>query len=1190
MFRLLVVAALTVIVSSCNQQKPIFQKVSSSQSGINFNNAIKETDSVNVLDFENVYNGGGVGVGDFNNDGLQDLYFAGNQVSNKLYLNKGEFKFNDVTQAAGVLGKNRWAKGVSIVDINNDGLEDIYISASIKKNGVDRRNVLYINRGSNEQGIPKFEDQAAEYGLSDTTFSTMASFFDSDNDGDLDCYIVVNDIVDGDFPNRFRPRMLNGEHPSTGRLYKNDWDPVKKHGYFTDVSKQAGMLIEGYGHNASISDINRDGWKDIYVTNDYLSNNILYVNNKNGTFTDKVTTYFKHTSANAMGSDIIDINNDGLSDVIELDMSPQDNFRKKMMTNGNIYQTYQNTEYFKYQYQYVRNMFQINRGPRLLQQDSIGDPIFSDISFMAGVAETDWSWSPVVTDFNNDGFRDLVVTNGFPKDVTDHDFIAFRNDAYSLSSKKEILSQIPEVKIPNYAFLNNGNLTFKNVSADWGLTDASFSNGAAYADLDNDGAMDLITNNINDEAFIYRNTSRDNSPEENHYLQVKLIGSQNNINAIGSWIEIFYDKGKMQSYENIPYRGYLSTNQNVAHFGLGNTNTIDSIVVSWTTGTKQVIKGVKVDQILKVDVKNSKLFASAAYPKFASKNLFTEVTSALNINYIQQENDFIDFNVQKLLPHKFSEYGPALAVGDVNGDGLDDFISGGAFSFSPQVFSQNTDGTFKQTSLIPDADIFNKRWEDLGILLFDADADGDLDLYTASGSYENERNTNVYQDKLFVNDGKGKFLLDSSALPQNFTSKFCVRAIDFDKDSDLDLFVSARVDPWNYPKPVSSRILRNESKNGKIKFTDATSLVAKDLQNIGLVCDASFTDFDNDGWQDLMLAGEWMPITFLKNTKGIFNSIALKSNIADKLGWWNTIAPGDFDNDGDTDYIVGNLGKNSFYKASEAYPAYITSSDFDKNGNYDAIPSLYLPDRNGDMKEFPAQTRDDMIKQLISTRIKFQNYRSYALATMEDILSPEQRKGAMRLKANCFVSSYIENLGGGKFAMHDLPIEAQVSALNGISVEDYTGDGNLDVVINGNDFGTEVSVGRYDALNGLLLRGNGAGQFTPLSILESGIFIPGNGKALVKVRGIKSKSILIASQNKGAIKAFRFRNNDTLIPLLKDDVSAIIKLRNGKMRKEEIYYGSSFLSQSGRFLNINASVLDVEVTNTKGQRRKLAIK
>lgn len=1179
-----------VAFCSCKNNDPLFKAIESAQSNIHFNNQIVENDSVNVLDFENVYNGGGVGVADFNNDGLQDLYFSGNKVANKLYLNKGEFKFEDISQKAGVEGQGKWCRGVSVIDINNDGWMDIYVSATLLRNPKLREHLLYINQGVDKSGIPLFKEMAAEYGLADSSYGTMAAFFDYDNDGDLDVYMANNEIVKNDYPNRFRFPLKDGSHPSTDKLFRNDYNASLKHSFFTNVSKEAGILQEGYSHAVSITDINRDGWKDIYVTNDYISNDLLWINNHNGTFTESLNVYFKHTSANAMGNDIIDINNDGLSDVITLDMNPEDNYRKKMMLNANSYQTYQNSDYFNYGYQYVRNTLQLNQGPRVKENDSIGAPIFSEIAFFSGVAETDWSWTPLVADFDNDGNRDIIITNGFPKDVTDHDFVAFRNSSFSVASKEQLLQQIPEVKIHNYAFKNNGNLSFSNVSKDWGMTNPSFSNGAVYADLDNDGDLDLVVNNINDEAGIFQNTQRENSKETTHFLDIRLEGDSLNKNGLGTWLELHYGGGQQQVLEQNPYRGYLSSVSGLAHFGLGKVQTIDSLIVNWSNGTKQKLVNVKADQVLKLSIKNANQQLLPINEVFATNTLFKEITSAVKINYSQAEKDFVDFNIQKLIPHKFSEYGPALAVGDVDGNGLEDLITGGSFSNSSQLFLQQTNGTFVQKPVIAKADVNTKRWEDLGVLLFDADADGDLDLYTVSGGYEYQRNTDLYQDKFYLNDGKGNFTLEASALPQNFTSKACVRSIDFDKDGDLDLFVSGRVDPWNYPKPVSSFIFRNDTKNGKVQFTDVTAQVAPALNNLGLVCDALFTDYDQDGWPDLILAGEWMPITVLKNEKGQFKNTTANTGVSTETGWWNTIAPGDFDNDGDMDYVLGNLGQNSFYRASPKTPVGILAKDFDKNESYDAFPYLYLPDQEGQLKPFPAQTRDDIVKQMISMRSKFQNYKTFAVTTVDQIFTEEQMKGAQKVEAINLQSVLMRNEGNGKFSFQVLPKEAQFSVLNGMVVDDFDGDGNLDLVINGNDYGTEVSVGRYDALNGLFLKGDGKGGFAPLTILKSGIFIPGNGKGLVKLRHANGKTLLAAAQNRGPLKIFELKSSSLNIPLLPDDMAAHISLSNGKKQVLEAYYGASYLSQSGRFLTLGSEVKGVSITNVKGQTRNISLK
>lgn len=1150
---------IVVLFHSCKEKDSLFRTRTSSETGITFNNHIVENDSINPLREVNVYNGGGVGAGDFNKDGLVDLYFTGNMVANKLYINKGDMKFDDVTAISGTDGAGRWCRGVSVVDINNDGKDDIYVATAIYKDPQKRKNLLYVNQGNNKEGIPVFKELSAEYGLDDTTHSAMVYFFDYDNDSDLDVYMVVNHHISTENQNKFRPIRGDGSHPSTGRLFRNDWNESLKHPVYTNVSKEAGITIEGYGHAAVISDINNDGWKDIYVTNDFVSSNILYINNRNGTFTDSTRQYFKQTSTFAMGADIQDINNDGLQDVVELDMNPEDNYRKKMMLDANSYQTTQNFDKYKYQLQYMRNTLQINQGPSLKGNDSIGNPVFSQVSFLSGIAETDWSWAPLVADFDNDGYRDIIITNGYPKDVTDHDFIVYRSQAALVATPTQILNQVPQVKLRNYAFRNMGDLKFKNSTFDWGFDHKTFANGAIYADLDNDGDMDMVVNNINDEASVYENTI--NKKENKNYLNIRFEGDKFNKGGFGTWVSIYYD-GKRQVYEHSPYKGYVSTLQNMVHFGLDSIKTIDSAVIIWPNSRKQVIKNINANQVLTVKITDADISFDYPSPVSVSGNLFTDVTSSLGINFTHYEKDFADFNIQKLLPHKFSEYSPALAAGDLDGNGLDDIICGGTSHQPTTIFYQQKDGNFVQkqlfqkTNALPATTVeemyamsVGSDYKDSGILLFDADGDGDLDIYISSGGYAYKPNSASYQDRFYLNNGKGNFTLENIGIPENFTSKFCVRAADYDKDGDLDLFVAGRVEPGSYPKPVSSFLLRNDSKDGKVKFTDVTKDVANKLSNIGLVCDAVFTDFDNDGWKDLVLAGEWMPLTFLKNDKGVFKDVSQNSGINNLKGWWNSLAPGDFDNDGDIDYIAGNLGLNSFYKASEKYPVHITANDFDSNGSYDAVPSLFLPATHDDtaLREFPAHNRDDVVKQMIGTRRNYTNYKTFAVAGIEKLLPPEKMKGALRLTATSLAHAFIRNDGGGRFSIESLPVQAQVSVLNGMFVDDFDGDGNLDVVINGNDYGTDVFVGRYDALNGLILKGDGKGGFSALSILESGIYIPGNGKALVHLRGANGKYLLAASQNNGPLKVFSLKNNtNNLSPT----------------RKRESYYGYSFLSQS----------------------------
>lgn len=1106
-----IISALTIMlitfsIISCNEKKStLFQVVPSNKSGIDFNNKIVETDSFNILTSEYIFNGGGVAIGDFNNDNMPDIFFSGNQVTNKLYLNQGDFKFKDVSKESGIEALNKWNTGVALADINNDGFLDIYVCSAMLNSDEEKKNILYINQGLNKNNIPTFTDKASEFGVEESGNSMGATFFDYNKDGLLDLY-VLNNVDIHILPSNFRKKITDGSALSNDKLYKNNGD-----GTFKDVTLEAGITIEGYGLGLSIADLNYDGWPDIYVSNDYLSNDILYINNQNGTFSNKIKENIKHQSKFSMGNDISDFNNDGYLDIITLDMLGETNRRLKTTLSGHKYTEYILNERFGYEYQHTRNMLQKGNGNNIP---------FSEIGLMAGIAKTDWSWSPLFADMDNDGYQDLLITNGFPRDITDLDFGDFKFNVSRYLSPAQILDSIPKIKIPNYAFKNNKNNQFTDASEDWGIGISSFSNGAAFADLDNDGDLDYIVNNINDEALLFKNNT-DPKDGEHNFLSIDLIDSSFKSLKTGAKIVLRFNDDTFQYHEHHTYRGYMSTIEDIAHFGLGNKKEIESVEILWADDQFQKLSDIKSNQRITltyedaVPVNEGDL--SFPFVSKKEKTIFKEVSSDIGVTYLHEEKDMIDYNIQRTIPHKLTQNGPTTAVGDINGDGIEDFIVGSSAGFSPQLFLQDTNGNFSQQALFEDED--NIKYEEESIALFDLENDGDLDMYLVSGSNEFNLETIYYTDRLLLNDGQGNFTLSIGILPEVNASGSVVTTSDFNKDGFIDLFIGGRTPYSKYPNAEKSFLLKNE--NGILK--DVTNNLAPELRNLGMVTDAIWADIDLDGNDDLVIIGEFMPITILKNNITSFTKLN-NSGIDKHSGWWESITKTDIDNDGDVDFIVGNLGMNNFYQPSTERPVTVIAKDFDNNGTLDPVMFAYFKEsfENPIYKSFPVNFWGDLNGQSPIFRAKFNTYKAYSMTTISSLFNDEELEESTKLVGNYDKSIVLKNNGDGSFNYEPLPIEAQVAPINGIATLDYNNDGNEDILLIGNDFGNEVFVGRNDALNGLLLKNDGEGNFNTVNTSESGFLVPGDSKSIIKVNSNKKdRPYFIVTQNRDSMRVFQ---------------------------------------------------------------------
>lgn len=1089
--------------SKTENNSTLFELLSSEKTKIDFINNITYSNEFNIYTYRNFYNGGGVGLGDVNNDGLLDIYLTANQLPNRLYINKGNFVFEDVTETAKLSGNRAWSTGVSMVDINSDGWLDIYVCNSGDVYGDNRQNEFFINNGDGT-----FSENAEQMGLADSGLSTHAAFFDYDKDGDLDVYLLNNSFTAVSTFN-FQKKLRDKRDQKGGdKLFRND------SGKFIDVSEKAGIFGSeiGFGLGVSVADLDKDGWLDLFISNDFFERDYIYMNNGDGTFSEDLENQMRSTSLSSMGSDVADITADGLPEIFVTDMLAKSDDRYKTTMTFENWDKYQYNLKNGYYRQNTRNTLHLNNGISFENKLT-----FSEVGRLAGVEATDWSWSALITDFDNDGHKDLFVANGLAQDIHDQDYLNFISDEEIKKmivkkngvDYKKLVELVPVNRISNCVFAGDSNLGFKDVADSWGLDTPSHSSGSAYGDLDNDGDLDLIVNNINMPPFVYKNKSTE-LLKENNYLKVKLIGEKNNINAVGAKVTIKSDE-QIFYLEQSPIRGFQSTVDNIVHFGLGEISSIDSLIVDWYYGKRSVLTNISVNQTVVISESEAQKPEHKEEQK-NNKSIFKNVSEIIDLDYLHVENTYVDFDRDRLLYHMRSTEGPKLDIGDVNNDGLMDFYIGGAKNSAGKLFLNIGQNKYKSSN----ADLFekDKQSEDSQVVFFDADNDGDLDLYVSSGGVEYSSSSYALFDRLYINDGFGEYARSSQLLPtSNPESTSVVIPNDFDKDGDIDLFVGIRLKPGSIGVPQNGYILEN---NGKGEYKDVTLELAPEMIELGMITDAKWADFDNDDDYDLIIVGEWMGIKLFENDNSNFTEISKDVGLKNTSGWWNRIVSSDIDNDGDIDFIVGNHGLNSRFKASVEAPISCYVNDFDNNGSIEQIVCNY-----NEGKSYPLVLRHDLIKQLPHLKKKYVYYTNYKGQAIEDIFTSEELKNSIVHEVTMLESILLINNGDASFKIKPLPKESQFAPIYAISASDFDKDGVIDLVLGGNLYNVKPEIGSYDASYGQFLKGTGNGDFTVYSMAESGLFLDGEIRDF-KIFSHKQNDLLVVSKNNSTVDFYQY--------------------------------------------------------------------